>query len=202
MIIYIKYYIFYTIFKNIVYNIYNFIIILLNSELASNDLIQIFTLSFYVIIHYNLLGLGGSQWSAAITWRSVAGEHANYWSLLNTAGWRRIATASRAYPAWSTSLISTPVCWWDPWWGYICFSEWDTYGISKFSYNLGLGLRWNINNAFFTKAAYSREFLSLKNGTLNFDMAILEFGLMFWTGFKAMPCSASVRRASEGNHSR
>jgi len=40
-------------------------------------------------------------------------------------------------------------------------------------------LRWNINNAFFTKAAYSREFLSLKNGTLNFDMAILEFGLMF-----------------------
>lgn len=81
-----------------------------------------------------------------------------------------------------SNVISGPPttgCWWDPWWGYICFSEWDTYGTTKFSYNLGLGLRWDINNAFFTKATYSREFLSLKNGTLNFDMAILEFGMMF-----------------------
>ena len=70
-------------------------------------------------------------------------------------------------------------CWWDPWWGYICFSNWDTYSATKFAYNLGLGVRWDINNAIFTKAAYSREFLSLKNGTLNFDMAILEVGLMF-----------------------
>ena len=73
----------------------------------------------------------------------------------------------------------TTGCWWDPWWGYICFTDWETFGDTKFSYNLGVGLRWDINNAIFTKAAYSREFLSLKNGTLSFDMAILEVGLMF-----------------------
>ena len=70
-------------------------------------------------------------------------------------------------------------CWWDPWWGYICFEDWKSYSTSVFSYNLGLGLRWDINNALFTKASYTREFLSLDNGTLNFDMAIFEFGMMF-----------------------
>jgi opacity protein-like surface antigen len=70
-------------------------------------------------------------------------------------------------------------CWWDPWWGYICFEDWSTYSTSVFSYNLGLGLRWDINTALFTKASYTREFLSLDNGTLNFDMAIFEFGMMF-----------------------
>ncbi len=70
-------------------------------------------------------------------------------------------------------------CWWDPWWGYICFADWKTFDTTDFSYNLGLGFRWDINNAIFTKAAYSREFLKLDNGTFNFDMATLEFGLMF-----------------------
>ena len=70
-------------------------------------------------------------------------------------------------------------CWWDPWGGYICFGEWQTYDTSEFTYNLGLGLRWDINNAIFTRAAYSREFLKVDNGTLDFDMAILELGLMF-----------------------
>ena len=81
-----------------------------------------------------------------------------------------------------TNVIAGPPttgCWWDPWWGYICFSDWETFGATEFSYNLGVGLRWDINNAIFTKAAYSREFISLKNGTLDFDMAILEVGLMF-----------------------
>jgi len=70
-------------------------------------------------------------------------------------------------------------CWWDPWWGYICFADWKTFETSELTYNLGVGVRWDINNAVFTKAAYSREFLKLDNGTFNFDMAILEMGLMF-----------------------
>jgi len=70
-------------------------------------------------------------------------------------------------------------CWWDPWWGYICFADWKTFETSELTYNLGVGVRWDVNNAIFTKAAYSREFLKLDSGTLNFDMAILELGLMF-----------------------
>ena len=70
-------------------------------------------------------------------------------------------------------------CWWDPWWGYICFSDWKTHTASKLSYNLGLGVRWDINNVVFTKAAYRKEFLNLDSGLLSFDMLILEMGLMF-----------------------
>ena len=70
-------------------------------------------------------------------------------------------------------------CWWDPWWGYICVSDWRTYTTSGFSYNLGAGLRWDINNAIYTKASYTREFFDVDKGSVDFDMAIFEIGLMF-----------------------
>ena len=73
----------------------------------------------------------------------------------------------------------TASCWWDPWWGYICHGEWKTFKASEFTYNIGVGLRWDINNAIYSRAVYSREFMSLKNGTLDFDTATLEVGLMF-----------------------
>jgi len=70
-------------------------------------------------------------------------------------------------------------CWWDPWWGYVCFQDWDTYSETEFTYNLGVGVRWDINSNLFSRAAYSREFISVKGSDLNFDMATLEIGWMF-----------------------
>ena len=70
-------------------------------------------------------------------------------------------------------------CWWDPWWGYICFADWETYNTSKFSYNLGLGVRWDFSTAVFTRAAFNMEFVTLDSGTFNFGTAIVELGLMF-----------------------
>ena len=70
-------------------------------------------------------------------------------------------------------------CWWDPWWGYICFADWKTYDTSQFTYNLGAGFRWDINNMMFTKASYVREFLDSDSGSVNLDTAVIELGLMF-----------------------
>jgi len=70
-------------------------------------------------------------------------------------------------------------CWWDPWWGYICIDQWKTYKTSQFTYNLGLGLRWDINNAFFTRATYNREFIKLDSGSTNLDTITLEGGVMW-----------------------
>lgn len=70
-------------------------------------------------------------------------------------------------------------CWWDPWWGFICFADYKTFSTSEFTYNLGVGLRWDINNAIFSRLEFNREFISLKNGSLDIDMFTLEFGLMF-----------------------
>jgi len=78
-----------------------------------------------------------------------------------------------------TSQPPTTGCWWDPWWGYICTTTWSTYNTTRFSYNLGLGLRWDVNNAFYIRGSYNKEWVSLKSGTLDFDMLTFEMGLMF-----------------------
>jgi len=70
-------------------------------------------------------------------------------------------------------------CWWDPWWGYICFGEYRTFSTSEFTYNIGAGFRWDINNAIFSRAEYNREFISLKNGSINIDTVTVEIGVMF-----------------------
>ena len=70
-------------------------------------------------------------------------------------------------------------CWWDPWWGYICFSDWSTYSASKFTYNLGLGLRWDVNGALFLRGYWNRQFISVKNGNMNLDTLSMEAGFMW-----------------------
>ena len=76
---------------------------------------------------------------------------------------------------------SPPVtgCWWDPWWGYICDTTWSTYKKTSFSYNFGLGLRWDVNNALFFKGVYNKQWMSVKSGNVSFDLFSLEGGLMF-----------------------
>jgi len=70
-------------------------------------------------------------------------------------------------------------CWWDPWWGYTCFADWETYSSTELAYNVGLGFRWDINTAFFTRGTYSIEFVDLDSGTMKFSTWALELGLMF-----------------------
>jgi len=70
-------------------------------------------------------------------------------------------------------------CWWDPWWGYICDTAWSTYNTSQFTYNLGVGVRWEVNEALFMRGTYNREFMSLDRGSLDFDLMAFELGLMW-----------------------
>ncbi len=70
-------------------------------------------------------------------------------------------------------------CWWDPWWGYICFSDWSTYSTSKFTYNVGLGLRWDVNGALFLSGSWNRQFISVKNGNMDLDTINMEAGFMW-----------------------
>jgi opacity protein-like surface antigen len=70
-------------------------------------------------------------------------------------------------------------CWWDPWWGYVCTTTWSTYKTTKFSYNAGIGLRWDVNNAFYMRGSYNKEWVSVDSGSLSFNTFTLEAGLMF-----------------------
>lgn len=73
----------------------------------------------------------------------------------------------------------TTGCWWDPWWGYICDTTWSTYKKSAFSYNLGLGVRWEVNDFLVFKGGYNKEWVSVDSGTISFDLFSLEGGLIF-----------------------
>jgi opacity protein-like surface antigen len=63
-------------------------------------------------------------------------------------------TAGIGYQYLDVELENTygTTCWWDPWYGYVCYSghyhAWET----DFTWNAGAGIRWNITDNLFVKA--------------------------------------------------
>jgi opacity protein-like surface antigen len=88
------------------------------------------------------------------------------------AGWTKL----------DSNILSRPPttgCWWDPWWGWICSTTWETFETTEFSYNAGIGIRWDINPLLFMRGSYNREFVKIDAGSLDFDTVTFEFGMMF-----------------------
>jgi opacity protein-like surface antigen len=77
------------------------------------------------------------------------------------------------------SAPPTTGCWWDPWWGWICSTTWKTFKTTEFTYNVGLGLRWDINSMVYLRGSWNREFISVNSGNLDFDTFTLETGFMW-----------------------
>ena len=64
------------------------------------------------------------------------------------------------------------VCWWDPWWGYICSEYVPTKTETDMSYGAGAGIRIDITENFGLQCSYSRNWVDIENasGTPEFDM--------------------------------
>ncbi|WP_041523752.1 outer membrane protein [Gilvimarinus agarilyticus] len=73
------------------------------------------------------------------------------------------------------------VCWWDPWWGYICDYYQPTYGDDSFSYGIGAGVRFDISNQHFIRAGYYERWLDVDNAIDDptFGTLSVEFGFMY-----------------------
>jgi outer membrane assembly lipoprotein YfiO len=72
------------------------------------------------------------------------------------------------------------VCWWDPWYGYVCSTYQNTYTKDYFSYNLGLGARWDVIPGFFLRGSVGWQWLNLgKAGTNDFVGGRLDLGYMY-----------------------
>ena len=74
-------------------------------------------------------------------------------------------------------------CWWDPWYGYVCYSSYPTETVSTFSYQVLLGLRYELNNdKTFLRLGYTSQWMDFSNasGTPRFDVIVLDIGWMFW----------------------
>jgi hypothetical protein len=93
-------------------------------------------------------------------------------------------TASAGWAWIDTNIATGPPqtgCWWDPWWGYICTTFQNTKSLDGFSYGLGVGARYDINDQFAVKAAYRMQWVDLSNasGTPDIDGFELTFGWKF-----------------------
>ena len=73
------------------------------------------------------------------------------------------------------------VCWWDPWWGWICGNTFNTYDDTRFSYGGGVGLRWDINPGVFITGSYNLLQLDTPSYTDDgtFDSWRFQIGWMF-----------------------
>ena len=88
----------------------------------------------------------------------------------------------QAGAGWSTfdSNITRPgseVCWWDPWW-WTTYCTWDTYGDTEFSYNLGVGLRYEFNRNLFVRAGYTSQWAEAGGQEERLDLGRIEIGFV------------------------
>jgi len=71
-------------------------------------------------------------------------------------------------------------CWYDPWWGYVCYPTTQTYTSTEFTYGASLGVRYDINHQLFIKAGASRNYLDISSSnSADFTTYQFAFGLMF-----------------------
>jgi opacity protein-like surface antigen len=73
-------------------------------------------------------------------------------------------------------------CWWDPWWGYVCYTTYPTKGTDAFSYQATLGLRYTFDSdSTFMKLGWTSQWMDFENasGTPRFDVITLDFGWIF-----------------------
>jgi opacity protein-like surface antigen len=86
---------------------------------------------------------------------------------------------------WADSNVASGLpqtgCWWDPWWGYVCTSYYDTYDSTNTSYTYSAGLRWDISPDFTLRADYGilNVDMSAASGSAEFEALRIAFGWRF-----------------------
>jgi opacity protein-like surface antigen len=68
-------------------------------------------------------------------------------------------------------------CWWDPWYGQVCSTFQSTHSADAFTYDVGLGLRWDLSNGYSVRGVYEKHWYDAKAGTPDFDR--FKLGIVF-----------------------
>ncbi|HZF15912.1 MAG TPA: porin family protein [Steroidobacteraceae bacterium] len=70
-------------------------------------------------------------------------------------------------------------CWWDPWYGEICVPVQDTRSVDAFTYQIGLGVRWDMSNSMSWRLGYEKHWYDFKNTTSTPDFDQFKLGVVF-----------------------
>jgi hypothetical protein len=69
------------------------------------------------------------------------------------------------------------VCWWYPWWGQVCGSYIPTATTTKFSYNVGLGLRQDFRGGMFVRGLVNNQWVDIaSSGTSSWTQWRIDVG--------------------------
>ena len=73
------------------------------------------------------------------------------------------------------------VCWWDPWYGYICSYSTPTYTTTEFTYGINLGLRADLSRNVYLRLGYYDRWVEFKkaNDTSEFGSVRMDLGIKF-----------------------
>ena len=79
-----------------------------------------------------------------------------------------------------TNIPTSPaqsVCYWDPWWGYVCGGYQPTKTESDVVYNAGAGVRFDVNRQFSLQGSYNKSWMNVSRaqGIPDFDIWRLDF---------------------------
>jgi opacity protein-like surface antigen len=70
---------------------------------------------------------------------------------------------------------STGSCWYDPWYGYVCSSYVPTKTESDWSYNAGIGVRYDVNRSFALQGSYNKMWIEADKVKPDFDIFKIDF---------------------------
>jgi opacity protein-like surface antigen len=73
------------------------------------------------------------------------------------------------------------VCWWDPWFGYLCSTSQATHNENVFNYGLGAGVRFDMGRNNFIRVGYFQRWLDFDEASDSptVDTALFEFGFSY-----------------------
>lgn len=79
------------------------------------------------------------------------------------------------------SGLPDTVCWWDPWYGYICSSNTPTHDEWSAFYGFGAGLRMDFGRSAFLKGGYYQNYMDFDNASGSNEMETwrIELGFKF-----------------------
>ena len=69
-------------------------------------------------------------------------------------------------------------CWWDPWYGQICGTWQNTRSLEEFVYGLGVGVRWDVNDAWSMRFGYDKRWVDADSSP-DFDQLRLGVTVMY-----------------------
>ena len=101
--------------------------------------------------------------------RSSSTARFTSWTARSRPSSRPAPVGSTSTQTWSAARRSTG-CWWDPWWGYVCTTFYDTYSDTRTGYTYSVGVRWDLSDSIALRAAYGKLDMDTSHATKDVNL--------------------------------